>query len=163
MVSLDNTWHILAHVVQGLAHIHARNLVHLDMKPQNILVTSICAKIADFGLCQESPVLCSADREGDRRYMAPEVLTPAPLLASSDVFSLGLIALEMALCIQVPENGPMWQQLRQGDLELVEKVAPPLSDLIKSMLHPQARMRPTCRDLLKHPILDSYARRVLSL
>jgi wee1-like protein kinase len=133
------------------------------MKPDNILLTSMCAKIGDFGLCHESPVPYNVDREGDRRYLSPETLSLDPLTSSSDVFSLGLIALEMALCIQLPENGPIWHQLRQGEFELVNNVAPPLSDLIKSMLHPTPSERPDCRALLKHPILDLFARRALSL
>lgn len=63
-------------LLQGLRHLHNRNLLHMDVKPANIFLSSsnVC-KLGDFGLMLE---LDSGDlndaQEGDPRYMAPELL-----------------------------------------------------------------------------------------
>ena len=75
-------------------------------------------KIADFGLAQPCPVAGGVDIEGDREYMAPEVLK-GKADRSADVFSLGLITLEVAANVVLPDNGPTWIALRSGDLSEV--------------------------------------------
>ena len=94
--------------------------MHLDMKPANILITFEGAlKIGDFGLAQltTSPT-DEVDVEGDREYMAPEMLRGKAGKAA-DIFSLGLMTLEMATNCSLPENGPTWVALRSGDLSEV--------------------------------------------
>lgn len=95
--------------------------MHLDIKPANILINfEGSLKIADFGLAQ--PINRKKgdgnDVEGDREYMAPEVLK-GHAGPSSDVFSLGLMILEAAANVVLPPNGPSWQMLRSGDLSEV--------------------------------------------
>lgn len=90
--------------------------MHLDMKPANILITFEGAlKIADFGHAQSCSTVSDAE-EGDREYMAPEVLQRGKVDKAADMFSTGLIALETAANIVLPENGPIWSRLRSGDL-----------------------------------------------
>lgn len=69
--------------IQGLAHMHSHNVLHMDIKPDNIFIDSQgVLKIGDFGLAVLCDVettdtdddFCSTDREGDRCYIAPEVL-----------------------------------------------------------------------------------------
>eukprot|EP00826_Nyctotherus_ovalis_P051633 TRINITY_DN6459_c0_g6_i1.p7 TRINITY_DN6459_c0_g6~~TRINITY_DN6459_c0_g6_i1.p7 ORF type:complete len:109 (-),score=29.27 TRINITY_DN6459_c0_g6_i1:990-1316(-) len=66
---------IMKQILEGLAYIHKLNIVHRDIKPQNILMRSIrtidsSVKIADFGMgTQES---CNIDKCGTMIYMAPE-------------------------------------------------------------------------------------------
>lgn len=93
--------------------------MHLDIKPANILINFEGAlKIGDFGLALPCGSPEGVDVEGDREYMAPEMLRGKAGKAA-DVFSLGLITLEMAANMSLPENGPTWVALRSGDLSEV--------------------------------------------
>lgn len=94
--------------------------MHLDMKPANVLINfEGSLKIGDFGLAQPiSSTQGGVDIEGDREYMAPEMLK-GKVGPSADVFSLGLMVLEAAANVVLPENGPSWVRLRSGDLSEV--------------------------------------------
>ncbi|XP_069167543.1 proto-oncogene serine/threonine-protein kinase mos-like [Procambarus clarkii] len=77
-------------LASGLAYLHSHDLVHLDVKPANALLTRHGhLKLADFGCCaridnDEDPVL------GTVVYQAPEVLRGGAAGPHSDVFSLGV-------------------------------------------------------------------------
>ncbi len=94
---------------------HDKDLIHLDIKLDNILITedNVC-KLADFGLVFD---LNSGDYsraiEGDSRYVAPELMNER-FCKANDVFSLGIAMLELACNLQLPANGILWQQLRNG-------------------------------------------------
>ena len=93
--------------------------MHLDMKPANILINfEGSLKIGDFGLAQPITTTGGVDTEGDREYMAPEMLE-SKAGPAADIFSLGLMILETAANVVLPENGPSWVRLRSGDLSEV--------------------------------------------
>ncbi|GMM35067.1 tyrosine protein kinase [Saccharomycopsis crataegensis] len=58
----------------------------------------------------------SMEKEGDREYIAPEILLKSEYSSAADIFSLGLIIVEIAANIYLPDNGVSWQKLRSGDL-----------------------------------------------
>jgi len=148
-------WRIGYAIAMGLRDIHHASLIHLDIKPANILLDDLgYLKLGDFGLSSAWPVQSKGySEEGDRRYMAPELLQDQ-FDKPADVFSLGLILLEMAANIILPENGQGWQMLRAGDFsnchELVN-VSSELQQLISQMLHPNAEERFTVEQVLEHP------------
>ncbi|PFH60156.1 hypothetical protein XA68_11370 [Ophiocordyceps unilateralis] len=110
---------ILQDLCLGLKEIHDAGFMHLDMKPANILISFEGAlKIGDFGLAQPCSSAEGVDVEGDREYMAPEMLR-GKVGPAADVFSLGLMTLEAAANVVLPDNGPTWIALRSGDLSEV--------------------------------------------
>ena len=72
-------------------------------------------KIADFGMATRWPAQPGIDGEGDREYIGPEILK-GQFDKPADVFALGLIMLEIAANVMLPDNGASWQRLRSGDM-----------------------------------------------
>lgn len=109
-------WKILLELSLGLKHIHDSGFIHLDLKPANVLITfEGVLKIADFGMATHWPAQPGIDGEGDREYIGPEILR-GQFDKPGDVFALGLIMLEIAGNVMLPENGASWQRLRTGDM-----------------------------------------------
>lgn len=109
-------WKILLELSRGLKHIHDSGFIHLDLKPANVLITfEGVLKIADFGMATRWPAQPGIDGEGDREYIGPEILK-GQFDKPGDVFALGLIMLEIAGNVMLPDNGASWQRLRTGDM-----------------------------------------------
>ena len=97
-VLAENVAQILIDVASGLSHIHENGYMHLDFKPENILVTRNGAvRLIDFDMAQpipEKPVKLSKN-PGTPGYMAPEQLRHEPLDARADIFAYGVAAYEL--------------------------------------------------------------------
>ncbi|KAI9805315.1 MAG: hypothetical protein M1833_005768 [Piccolia ochrophora] len=109
-------WKILLELSLGVRHIHQSGFIHLDLKPANVLITfEGVLKIADFGMATQWPAQPGIEGEGDREYIGPEILM-GKFDKPADIFALGLIMLEIAGNVELPDNGPSWQKLRTGDM-----------------------------------------------
>ena len=86
------------------------------MKPANVFLTfDGILKIGDFGLASRWPANSSIEGEGDREYIGPEILQ-GRYDKPADIYSFGLIVMEMAANVRLPGNGPTWVNLRAGIL-----------------------------------------------
>ncbi|XP_060028507.1 membrane-associated tyrosine- and threonine-specific cdc2-inhibitory kinase isoform X2 [Erinaceus europaeus] len=149
-------WGFLRDSLLALVHLHARGLVHLDVKPANIFLGphGHC-KLGDFGLLVELGAAGAGEaQEGDPRYMAPELLQGVYGTAA-DVFSLGLTMLEVACNMELPRGGEGWQQLRRGYLppEFTAGLSPELRSVLVMMLEPDPALRATAETLLALPAI----------
>ncbi|HEX8408214.1 MAG TPA: serine/threonine-protein kinase, partial [Thermoanaerobaculia bacterium] len=86
---------VILQIASGLHHIHGLGIVHLDLKPSNILVSDEgTAKIMDFGLAIESRQVFDRKIRGTLQYMAPEVLKQDRVDSRADLYALGMTLYE---------------------------------------------------------------------
>lgn len=86
---------ILQQLSQGLCALHQQNIIHQDIKPENIYISNEGkVKLGDLGF---SVTLDQADQQiqGTPAYLAPEVVNGSPVDFRSDLYSLGLVGYEM--------------------------------------------------------------------
>ena len=90
---------LILEIVRGLEYTHARNIIHRDIKPGNILVSySGDVKLIDFGVAKDdfsTRLTVTGMIVGTPAYMAPEQANGEPLTASSDLFSIGILLYEL--------------------------------------------------------------------
>ncbi|MDP1546057.1 MAG: serine/threonine-protein kinase [Anaerolineales bacterium] len=93
-IKLTEMGHILKRVSEALDAAHARNIIHRDVKPSNILFDSTgAAFLSDFGIAKSKPI---TDEEGEwlvgtPAYMSPEQVKGDPVDGRSDVYALGVM------------------------------------------------------------------------
>ena len=128
-LSVERAVEILLDVCAGLAHAHARGIVHGDVKPTNILLVAradddgdavVRAKLCDFGVARmasSSDVVESGMRPalGTPAYMSPEQCLGEDLDARSDVYSCGVLFYEL-ITGEVPFDGTEPQTLLRQHL-----------------------------------------------
>ena len=84
-------------IVEGLAYIHKKGIVHRDIKPENILMMNDVPKITDLGLAQVMRTSGVSGKSGTPFYEAPEVLFEEKYGQAADIWSLGILLLELLL------------------------------------------------------------------
>jgi len=97
-LSLPDAARIIRQLGSALAEVHGRGIVHRDLKPENLMLAEDQVVIIDFGTAglktAENELAATTLMSGSFHYMAPERLT-GHYSPASDVFSLGVIILEM--------------------------------------------------------------------
>ncbi|CAD8153558.1 unnamed protein product [Paramecium octaurelia] len=157
---------ILKHVLEGLRFLHSKNLVHMDIKPENILFKKkdLSFKIADFGLSRLQFVKEDEDiRDGDQRYTAPEIMeymnfgTPIDL-QKVDIFAFGCTIFELMIQEELPKSDTQYHELRNGiNKRHFKDVGIQYSDsliqIVCQMMAPKQKDRPTAEQLLNNTYL----------
>jgi serine/threonine-protein kinase len=142
----------------GLACAHAAGLVHRDIKPQNLLVTTDgTIKIADFGVAHaldQTRLTLTGSIVGTARYLAPEQTTGGPITPAADVYALGVVLYEL-LAGRPPHEGTSLPELaiaKRDDpvtplVELRPEVGRELDAAVLACLAVSADERPTADGL----------------
>ena len=95
---------LASQICAGLAHAHARNIVHKDVKPENLVILQgsdddgnamEIVKVCDFGIAQGAVAEETRRFQGTPEYMSPEQTTASELDARSDVYALGIVMYEL--------------------------------------------------------------------
>lgn len=96
--SLKKALFYIQQIAFGLSHLHAHGIIHRDLKPENILITQDeNVKIIDFGIASKNLENMPVSLAGTPNYMSPEQKENSSNLSfNSDIYSLGLIAYELA-------------------------------------------------------------------
>ena len=95
----EKTARVSLGIIDGLYYVHSRQVVHRDIKPQNILMcgpeNDIIPKIADFGVSKVIQTVTMHTAIGSPLYMAPEVRNFTAYGSSADIYSLAMMLFEM--------------------------------------------------------------------
>jgi len=149
-------WKILEQVASGLAYLHQRNIVHQDIKPDNILLdaNNDCV-ITDFGISLKAQSTLRKSmriqaNSGTMDYMAPERFSAEPHpIPANDVWSLGAMMFEMIEGV-VPfaaQLGGLAQMNGAQIPTMHAEVSENLKQVIYSMLALNAEERPTAEQV----------------
>ncbi|KAG8658710.1 G-type lectin S-receptor-like serine/threonine-protein kinase LECRK2 [Manihot esculenta] len=120
---------IVLQIARGLLYLHEEcetQIIHCDIKPQNVLLDEhYTPKIADFGLAKllmKDQTRTSTNVRGTMGYMAPEWLKHAPITAKVDVYSYGVMLLEIICCRRHIELNRVEEETEEDDLVLTDWV-----------------------------------------
>jgi len=126
-VLLENVAQILIDMGEALEHMQENGFMHLDFKPENVLVTrNGKVRLVDFDLAQpipEQPKKFSKKNPGTPAYMAPEQLQGQPLSHRVDIFSYGVSAYEL-LTNQKPFPGENPSEILKKQLDRTGFIPP---------------------------------------
>ncbi|MDB4766743.1 serine/threonine protein kinase [bacterium] len=162
---------IATQIAEGLAAIHRRGLLHLDLKPSNVVITREgVAKIIDFGLSKRIDEVSFGEIAGTPGYLAPERSgdTPHEIGVATDVFGLGAILFNL-LTQASPHEGDTTSEKVLNSLR--GKVSDPqwgnwrvskrTQNLVNACLNRSPQERPQTVDLVIDRI--SYIQKYLKL
>jgi eukaryotic-like serine/threonine-protein kinase len=126
-VLVENVAQILIDMAVALEQMHENGFMHLDFKPENVLVTpNAVVRLVDFDLAQpipEKPAKLSKKNPGTPSYMAPEQLLAQPISHRVDIFSFGVTAYEL-LTNQKPFPGETPGEILKRQLDRSEFISP---------------------------------------
>lgn len=156
-------------ILQGLRFLHRHGIVHRDVNPNNVLLTTegVC-KLSDFGCSAKMNRLRNEAAEavlpvGTPAYMAPEVAALQPASPASDVWSFGVMVHHL-LTGELPYAPEFHEvEVELFIMALAENMMPQLSramptaahTLVSMCLQRDPKQRPSAESLLHHPFILS--------
>ncbi|KAG7468460.1 hypothetical protein MATL_G00143490 [Megalops atlanticus] len=169
--SEEETRHIIHSLAEATVYLHRKDIVHRDLKLENILVKSLYngeenellhIKVTDFGLSVQKGGMGSKTMMqstcGTPIYMAPEVIDGHDYSQQCDVWSIGVI-MYMLLCGEPPfmssSEDRLFDMIRRGDLTFSGPIWDSISDGAKKVLRCLLKVDPahriTASELLDNP------------
>ncbi|CDQ63619.1 unnamed protein product [Oncorhynchus mykiss] len=154
-------------LLEGMQYIHRQNIVHLDLKPENIVcvdTTGTRIKIIDFGLAAKlEPGTPLMVMHGTPDFVAPEVISYEPVGLATDMWSIGVICF-ILLSGELPFQGNSDAETLslvtaaryEFDQESFEDISDQAKDFITSLLKKDTRCRLLCDEALAHPWMASF-------
>ncbi|WVZ12669.1 hypothetical protein V8G54_017199 [Vigna mungo] len=125
--SWESRVRIVLEIARGLLYLHEEcdnQIIHCDIKPQNVLLdSSYTAKISDFGLAKlliKDKTRTNTNARGTVGYMAPEWLKNAPVTTKVDIYSFGVMLLEIIFCRKHIELHQIEDETMGDDLILID-------------------------------------------
>ncbi|XP_062324053.1 serine/threonine-protein kinase PAK 5 [Osmerus eperlanus] len=149
-------------VLRALSYLHTQGVIHRDIKSDSILLTSDGRiKLSDFGFCAQvsKEVPKRKSLVGTPYWMAPEVISRLPYGTEVDIWSLGIMVIEMVDGEPPYFNEPPLQAMRRirdnmpPRLKESHKVSSVLRAFLDLMLVREPSQRATALELLQHPFL----------
>ncbi|KFZ62001.1 Interferon-induced, double-stranded RNA-activated protein kinase, partial [Podiceps cristatus] len=136
-------------ILEGVKYIHSKELIHRDLKPQNIFIShEDKIKIGDFGLVTSVAYETLTENRGTKSYMAPEQFGDK-YGKEVDIYALGLIWFEILSALSCHEKMKIWTDVRKGQLpEKFTKQFSTKEPIIKKMLSIDPSSRYSASEIL---------------
>lgn len=179
-LSENQVWNLFVDLLLGIKHLHDKDLLHLDVKPDNILISFDGGlKLGDFGLlcdlskhnnslptqgeCLNDYSLEKSEEsdtiEGDSKYLALETMQ-GKFTKAADIFSIGITIFEIATGMELPNNGTIYHMLRHNEIEdlYFKGLSRDLIKLIRLMMEENYTKRPSVEELLQMDKVKQHVR-----
>ena len=149
-------------ILQSLQQVHALHIIHRDIKCGNIMLSKEGeTKLIDFGyatFCPENGFIRSG-KIGSMFWMAPEVSQRKAYNEKSDIWSFGIMVMEMFLgdppyFTSGESNESIAYRLVQGDIPKVDSMSSELQEFVERCLSVHPEDRPSAEELLNDKFLD---------
>ncbi|XP_072298868.1 myosin light chain kinase, smooth muscle isoform X2 [Eucyclogobius newberryi] len=154
-------------ILEGVAFMHQQKILHLDLKPENIVCVDTSGtqiKIIDFGLASrlddKAPLKVM---QGTPEFVAPEVINYEPVSPASDMWSIGVICY-ILLSGESPFQGNSDAETLalvtaaqyEFDEDSFEEITEDAKSFISSLLNKAPRRRLSCAEALSHPWMAAF-------
>ena len=152
-------WRILIQLIKGLKSLHDLKILHRDMKSANVFLFSDGnAKLGDLNVSKVAKKGLLYTQTGTPYYASPEVWKDQPYNYKSDIWSLGCVLYEM-ITLRPPfraENMEgLYNKVIKGQYHKIpSRYSDDLSEIVKILLQVDPENRPSCNDLINHPIIQ---------
>ncbi|TPP66393.1 Death-associated protein kinase 1 [Fasciola gigantica] len=161
-LSEEEASNFVEQILLGIQHMHSLGVVHLDLKPENIMIEDLASrkiKIIDFGLARVlNPNETFQDMAGTPEFCAPEIVNFDPITFATDMWAVGVITYILLTGIS-PFAGDSQIETFQNILdcivdysrEEIRDATDLAKDFIRRLLIKNPRKRATVSECLQHP------------
>ena len=157
-LELAQIYRVLIDLANVLGFVHSRRFVHCDIKSSNVRMTDAgSVRLMDFGMMHQLGLAAGGTLKGTPYYMAPEIPRGGVIDQRTDLYSLGVLAFELATG-RYPFTGRSLAEIFAAHMERppprvseLRKVPERFEDLVARLLEKDpARRHHDCAELLRH-------------
>ena len=146
-------WKIFVEMVKALKALHARNILHRDLKSANVfLQKNGAAKLGDLNVSKVAKKGLLYTQTGTPYYASPEVWRDQPYGTKSDIWSLGCVLYEMCALkppFRANDMNGLYKRVLKGQYPPIDKsYSSDLARVIAQLLKVDSNIRPSCSQIL---------------